>query len=232
MIVTGWIFLAAAVILAVLLLVFFTYSAGRFGARPPAEARQPSHTGLRGGNPDPAKSASIFSAVDEALAKMQIGNIAFNSPSPMNVDDSARVELRLDLQLPPSTLIKTISARGVVEYATIKVSDRMTAHLYGDDFAITANTPETQAISGRESTSWQWTVKPKTAGQCELCLNLTAIIDIDGSREERNIETFSRTIQVIVTPGQRAKKFAKENWKWVGGTILIPLVGWWWKQRH
>ncbi|ALL70437.1 ornithine cyclodeaminase (plasmid) [Paraburkholderia caribensis MBA4] len=181
---------------------------------------------------NPANSASIFSAVDEALDKLQIGNIAFNSPSPMNVDDSARVELRLDLRLPPAALVKTISARGVVEYATIKVSDRMTAHLHGEEFAITANTPETQAVSSREPTSWLWMVKPKTVGQCELCLNLIAIVDIDGSRQERNIETFSRTIHVIVTPGQRVKKFVKEHWKWLSGTILIPLVGWWWNQRH
>lgn len=163
---------------------------------------------------------------------MRSANIAFNSPSPLNVDDRGKVELRLDLHLPPATLVKMISARGVVEYATVRVSNRMTAHLSGFQFDITATTPETQALSEQEPTIWIWVVRPTTVGECDLDLDLRAIIDVDGTKEERTIETFSRTIQVTVTHRQRVSKFAKEHWKWLFGTLLISFAGWLWKLYH
>lgn len=227
---TDWI-LSAAVLLLLLVASFVSVRRKQYAPPPlsiptPTPAHPPGRPTSIGGH------ESIFSFVDEALEKMEIGNVAFNSPSPINVDDYAKVELRLDLRLPPATLVKMVGARGVVEYASIKVSNRMTAHLSGFQFDITATTPETQAVSGRESTIWMWTVKPNTAGECDLHLDLRALIDVDGSREERTIETFSRTIHVIVTPGQRVAKFAKEHWKWLCGTLLIPFAGWLWKLYH
>ena len=175
---------------------------------------------------------SIFSSVDEAIAKMPLGGIAFNSPSPINIDHSARVELVLDLHLPSAALAKLITARGVVEYAQVRISNRMSARLTGSDFDITANSLETQAISSNEPTIWLWTVKPKTVGEFNLCVNLDALVTVDGAPAHRTIRTFSQSILVTVTPAQRVTKFAKANWQWLSATILIPVVGWWWQHRH
>ncbi|RKR45921.1 hypothetical protein [Paraburkholderia sp. BL17N1] len=163
---------------------------------------------------------------------MRLGNIAFNSPSPINIDDSAKIELRLDLHQSPAELAKSITAPGKVESDRIKVSDHMTAHLSSPDFDITANTPETQAVSGAEPTSWIWTVKPKTSGEHNLYLDLDANIILDGVLTPRTIRTFSKTINVTVTPSQRFVDFAKENWQWLWATIFVPIAGWWWRRRH
>ncbi|WP_155122487.1 hypothetical protein [Burkholderia ubonensis] len=163
---------------------------------------------------------------------MLLGNIAFNSPSPINVEDSAKIELILDLHQPPDGLAKLITAPGKVENDRIKISDRMIAHLSGDDFDITANTPETQAVSASEPTTWNWTVKPKSSGERQLNLDLDAIILLDGSPTPRAIRTFSKTIIVTVRPVQRVTHFVKENWQWLWATFLVPVAGWLWRRRH
>jgi hypothetical protein len=140
--------------------------------------------------------------------------------------------LRLDLHQSPADLAKSITAPGTVESDTIKVSNRMTAHLSGPDFDITANTPETQAVSGIEPTTWNWTIKPKSPGQHSLYLDLDADFILDGALTPRTITTFGRTINVTVRTGQQFTDFAKGNWQWLWATILVPIVGWLWKRRH
>jgi hypothetical protein len=172
----------------------------------------------------------IGASVDALIAKMASANIAFNVPSPAKLDDATAVELRLNLRKSPSDLAGELLPTGTKETSRIKVSDTMTAHLTGDSFAITPNSPETQAISGMETTVWTWQIKPKTEGKQILVLTLDAIFYVNGSSTPRAIKTFSRTIEVQVTPAQRAKDFAKDNWQWLWTAILIPIGAWLFKK--
>lgn len=175
---------------------------------------------------------SLFDAIDDALAKMEVGNIAFNSPGLMTLDETVKIELWLDLQLPPTKLVKLIKSGGKVHFARIKISNRMTANLSSPFFEITGNTAATQAVSGKEPTFWIWTVKPKVPGVCVLYLVLDADIVVDGVRSSRSIRSFERSIRVTVTPIQRIEGFVSTNWKWLITTIVIPVVAWWFAHRH
>lgn len=208
-----------------------TLGGGSIADAGPRSEGSATRVGSKANENESRSRRSMFDLVDEALARMKLASIAFNSPDPINIDESAKVELRLDLQLPAPELVKLITARGVVEHAQVKVSHLMTAHLSGPDFDITANTPETQAVSGNESTIWLWTVKPKIVADCDLCLDLNATITIDGDPTARTIKTFSKTIHVTVRPAQQVARFVKAHWKWLCGSILIPIAGWWLKQR-
>lgn len=58
----------------------------------------------------------------------------------------------------------------------IKVSNRMEARLSGYQFKITAITPEIQAVSQQQITSWSWEVIPKKEGDHNLHLTISALL--------------------------------------------------------
>ena len=107
------------------------------------------------------------------LEEVEVGNIAFNAPKQMNIREEVDIHLMLDLTKTIDELKQLIKAKGEKEGARIRVYDRMEARLTGMDFAITAITPETTAVSRRESTEWRWKVRPMSAGPHSLHLTLS-----------------------------------------------------------
>jgi hypothetical protein len=94
------------------------------------------------------------------------------------------------------------------------------------NFAITAVTPEIQAISGHETTEWKWDIKPVSEGKQYLHLTLSAFI---GSTP-RTIRTFDKIIEVEVTWRQKIFQFVENNWQWLGTVILAPFAVRLWKK--
>ena len=170
-------------------------------------------------------------AVDRILEKMQFGNAAFNVPAAMNLRDTASIQLMLSLVTPTEELKKMIDAEGLKEGARIQVSDRMEARLSGSNFAITAVTPEVQAISRHATTEWKWDIKPVSEGKQYLHLTLSALINANGASTPRAIRTFDKIIEVEVTWRQKISLFIEKNWQWLWAVILAPLAGWLWKRR-
>jgi hypothetical protein len=124
-------------------------------------------------------------------------------------------------------LKQSITEEGKKVGATIKVSDRMEAHLTGPMFQITAITPEIQAVSKYQQTEWRWQIHPKKEGKHELYLTLTALLDIDGHSTPRAIRTFESVIEVNVTAKQKLGSFFKKNWQWLlGSPIVLGLMTW------
>lgn len=182
------------------------------------------------GTPRVAMSATPRTSVDDILAAMTTANIAFNTPNTINVQETAQIQLLLSLQKSIEELTAALTAEGVRAGETVKVSNRMEARLTGPNFQITAITPEEQAISATENTEWRWEIKPTIAGQHNLHLTLTALINVEGTNTRRSIRTFDRIIEVEVTPGQMAWEFFKKYWQWLWAVVLVPIVGWVWKK--
>lgn len=190
---------------------------------------------MKDGAPAPV-SASVppyepIEAFDRILETMQFGNIAFNVPTAMNMRDTASIQLMLSLVTPTEELKKMIEAEGLKEGAHIQVSDRMEARLSGSNFAITAVTPEVQAVSRQTTTGWKWDIKPLSEGKQYLHLTLSALISVDGTSTPRAIRTFDKIIEVEVTWQQKATQFLENNWQWLWAVILAPIAGWLWKKR-
>ncbi|MGF6936968.1 hypothetical protein OKW41_006130 [Paraburkholderia sp. UCT70] len=197
-------------------------------AGPPAgrSSLPPRKADVRTGSND-----DFNASLDALIARMASANIAFNAPSPINVEETADIELRLDLHKSPSELAAEISSEGTKQSAAIKVSDTMMAHLSGDGFTITPNTPETQGISGTEATVWSWQIRPKSAGKQKLALTLDAMLVVNGGTMPRAVRTFSTNIEVTVSPLQRVQKFAADYWQWVWTAVLVPIGVWIVKRR-
>lgn len=163
--------------------------------------------------------------VDDVLANMALGSVAFNAPTEINIQDSRQIHLILSLAETTEALKQAVTAEGEKMGATIRVSDRMEARLTGAMFEITTITPEVQAVSKSQSTEWQWEIQSKAEGQHRLYLTLTALLDVDGHPTPRTIKTFSKAIDVKVTSSQKIGDFFINHWQWLWAAILVPVAG-------
>jgi len=181
--------------------------------------------------PEPAPVPDSPGNVDRLLNEMELGVIAFNAPTNINIDDSPQIQLILSLAETVEKLKQSIAEEGEKVGATIRVSNKMEARLSGYKFQITAITPEIQAVSKSQQTEWNWEIHPKEKGPHKLHLTLTALLEIDGYSTPRAIRTFSKIIEVNVTASQMIGIFFKSNWQWLWAAILVPVAGWLWKRR-
>jgi hypothetical protein len=202
---------------------------GHAGADGPGQTASPPKS-KPGASPTPGETADPFAAVDGLLSQLKPGQIAFNVPETMSLDDTAEIHLLLSLKTNTAALEQLIHASGDKVSATIHVSDRMEARLTGVNFEITAITPEDQPVSETQNTGWQWEVKPKSAGAQELHLTLSAILEVDGAQSQRSIQTFDRTINVKVYWYKSLGAWFKNNWQWLWTALLLPLAGWLWRR--
>jgi hypothetical protein len=175
---------------------------------------------------------TVRKTFDDVVKEMDWGNIAFNTPSKMNLRDKATIQLVLSLTHGIDELSHMITAKGEKDNARIKVSDRMEADLSGFDFEIIPITPKEQAISHVDATSWSWRVRPKSKGLHQLHLTLTAKFDLNGTQTQKSIRTFERTITVEVTTTEMLTEFVADNWLWVWAPFALPVGVWVWKKRR
>lgn len=172
-----------------------------------------------------------FSVIDQVLKKLPLGNIAFNVPHEINIDETHIIQLVLGLEATIDELKQMIKAEDNKESANVRVSTTMEARLSGSNFAVTAITPEVQRISRSDATKWTWEIKPLKKGPQYLHLTLSALIDIDGKTTQRAIQTFDKKIEVEITGFQEMNIFLENNWQWLWAVILAPALGWLWKKK-
>jgi hypothetical protein len=220
-------------------------------ATPPAastnEASPPAGTpnlNLRsggGGGPPPAPSASpttgsSLSDVDAALKKLDWGQMAFDVPEKLRLEQTALIHLLISPAHTAEQLTAAIREQTKepvkIESARIQISGMMEAKLVGSAFDIRSITPEEpQMVSRTEPTEWKWEVRPKQSGQQSLHLTLNAIVRFEDKERPRVVRTFDRIIQVDVTPGA-----SYSVWIWpvvalAAALALLGLVVWLYKKR-
>jgi len=174
---------------------------------------------------DEPSEDDAFAAVDRALEKLVPGNIAFNTPDAMEVDETASVQLLLSPKETIEELKEMVTAEGRKEGARIQVSDRMLAELTGSGFTIKAITPAEQAVSRKLPTEWRWDVTATESGSRRLHLTLSAVITISGERTPRVVRTFEKTMEIGVAWPRAAVSFLGDNWEWLWATFLVPVGG-------
>lgn len=178
----------------------------------------------------PAPPLTEFNTIDRILGELPVGQIAFSVPTPMTRGKTYDVDLVLsavhtveELEL---ELQKRISGQVALEGAKLKIGPEMQASLTGQNFQITAGTPDTQIVTQKGKTSWQWQVQPLIGGPLILHLALSVVLTVKGHPVPKVIKTFDRYMVVQVTWTQRVNSFARDNPGWVFSAVLIPLLIW------
>ena len=164
-----------------------------------------------------------LSAIDKALAELDLANIAFNSPRTMRLHEPVVIQLLLSGGRTIAELQKELTAIGEEEGEQIRVSDTMEAHLTGAGFAIEEVTPTTQLVATDGVTEWKWEVEPTKTGERRLHLALSALIDLGGKERTYTVKTFEQTLEVRVAFRERLETFVEDNWQWLWTALLVPL---------
>lgn len=172
---------------------------------------------------------------DRIRAEMPTGNVVYDPPALMNLDDTKLVNLILG---PTKTVVELEemipdkTGRQILD-DKIKWYGYMQADMSGTDFDITPVTPAKQLVSKQDVTKWSWSIKAKKPGKQTLYLTLYAIIDEDGVAKPLVIRPFDpKVIEVDVTLYQRAGLFlttvgSQMEWVLTGITgLLIPFALW------
>lgn len=167
--------------------------------------------------------------IDTLIRNLPLGNIAFNVPDKMDLDETTELDLALSLASAAEDLKKSVASphiKGLIESAAIRVTDRMEARLTGNGFQITAVTPELQVVVRSEPTTWKWLIKAAHPGVQELHLTVSALIEINKSTTPFVSRTFEKTIRVEVSWQKKIAGFAQDNWQWVWTAIAAPIGAW------
>ncbi|MCG7400251.1 hypothetical protein [Caballeronia zhejiangensis] len=171
--------------------------------------------------------------VDKIAAGLAKAPMAFNTPPPITIDDTATVELRVGPNQTPEEVKKAITYPGTIQVHEVRISNRMQADISGDKavLSITSLDPDIQAVSGQSPTNWRWLIKPLKEGKHTVAVKLYALVKIDGTPTPLKIASYDGTIVVTVTTRQQVEAFVKQNWQWLWTMIFVPAGGLWWKYR-
>lgn len=173
----------------------------------------------------------ILSLVDHVLSKLALGNIAFNTPKSMGINDTETVELLLSTKETTKQLAAAVEGRPVETAEGVRVAPEMEADLKGQGFKIEAVTPQKQVVSNLQRTRWAWTVTAIKDGKQKLDLSLSARVQVEGKDSPFVVKTFSKTIEVQVDLLGKVIALVKEHGQWLWTTILVPLAVWWRSRR-
>lgn len=170
------------------------------------------------------------SAIDQALSRMQLGSIAFNTPEEIPYGETETIELRLSPKESEAVLSSTVQGRGTVETARIKISNQMDAKLSGLGFDVEPITAELQAISHNEPTIWRWHIEPNRTDVQPLHLTLTAHLKIDGDKMTRTVKTFERDIAIRVPFTTKVMELASGHSEILISMLIVPLAASFWRR--
>ena len=172
---------------------------------------------------------------DRIRAEMSTGNVVYDPPEVMNLDDTKLVNLILGPEKSVAELAKMIpdkTGRQILD-DNIRWYGYMQAEMTGTDFDITPVTSAKQLVSKQDITKWSWSIKAKKPGKQTLYLTLYAIVNEDGVEKPLVIRPFDpKVIEVDVTLYQRAGLFLTtvgSHMEWIlTGIIglLIPFAIW------
>jgi hypothetical protein len=175
-----------------------------------------------------APPPTSLSVIDNIVNNLEWGNIVFNTPQKIRLEEPTIIELVLSPTHSIEELQSSLESQEQIESAEIRISNQMAANLVGTGFKIEALRPQEQAISS-EQTQWKWAVTPTKSGSQNLELTLSAIINISGQERQLVIETFKKTIEVEVSVGQRVSTFVAGHWEWLWASLLVPTAPFLWK---
>jgi hypothetical protein len=174
--------------------------------------------------------------IDQALSQSMRSSFAYNSPSRMNLGDTATIELLINPSTSTEQLGKQITESGTVNTGTLDITPSMKAELIAQnpDAFVIRPIPEDpiQLISSTNTTNWEWFVTAKKGGPQALDLIIYRLVQYQGQGYWREVEAYKANINVNVTLAQHIESV---DWKWIGGiliaALLIPAFWRWVDQR-
>jgi hypothetical protein len=125
-------------------------------------------------------------------------------------------DYKLDFDWSKYRSLKLEPRRNSIETASVKPS--------GDSLTFAGLSAEDQTVKPFSATSWAWMITPTGSGQRSLYLSIQA------KRSDGTVISTIVPVQLTVEQGlvDLVNNFISKNWKWIAGTLVIPLIIFFW----
>lgn len=165
------------------------------------------------------------SALQMELANMPMGQVLFNPPQHMEAGNKYRVVVRVSRN-EKVDLTQNLKGKGIPEIENLKIAERLSVLLFGNDFYIQDLNQASQWVEDDGFTEWAWDVTPVKAGELDLMLRVSIRVRLPYGEESKDHPIIERRIKVKSNAVYTAKIFLQKNWKWVITALILPVVGW------
>jgi len=166
---------------------------------------------------------------------MRPGSIAFNSPTRLHLGDSVEVTALISPNMTKADLSAALDGIGEKRTGSLQVTPVMEATLTSADEGlkvISTTQSSERAVAAIGLAKWVWLITAMEPGHHLITLDVAAAIPGIESGGRLSGPTFSRAIEVTVSPHERAFNFFSTHWEWLGTTLVIPLLLYFWRKRR
>lgn len=161
----------------------------------------------------------------EELSSFNFGKMVFNPPNSMSTGEKYRIECRIAQSL-KTNIASKLKGQGVPQTEIIRVSELMSVKLDGENFEIFEHSSQEQILSDNGYTEWSWDVRPLKSGLQKMTLHISIRIRLPYGEERKDHPVLNYEVDVKVNAPYQIRTFFSNNWKWVAGSALLPLIGW------
>jgi len=208
------------------------------GSAPPkGSARRYGSAPLQGSAPPKGSARRYGSALLQGTAPPQYksfdelvcGKIGYNLPDTMKVGNQYRGIVTISKALNDSILFMNLDPDNFTS-EEIKVSSKIEVSLIdpsnNKNFDIVALNTKEQLVDITSNTIWKWEITPLKSGRNKIILRATVKVITDLGETPKDIPVFEKIITVQTSPILTFEQFLGNNWQWLGGTIIIPILIW------
>lgn len=178
------------------------------------------------------KSLSPIPQKDD-VNRLVMGKLAYDIQDTMKVGNLSRATVSITKALNDSILFSSLNS---THFTTkeVKVSSKVKVVLLDpsdkQNFSINPLNTEEQFVDDTTNTIWLWNIVPLRSGENDLLLRATVNVITDLGETPRDIPIFEKKVTVQASPFKATNQFFQDNWQWIAGTILIPLLLWGYKR--
>jgi hypothetical protein len=163
------------------------------------------------------------------FSRERLGAIMWNPPSRVRVGNSERIEVRLgDAEQAIDALREGLRGRGAPRIDRLEIAPLMRVALTADprDFSVQALSTQDQFVRQGTVARWDFDVTALRAGLRRLRVLASMRVKVEGKDEVVDLPSYESEVRVSVAPVRAVGQFGAENWKWIAGTVAIPLLVW------
>lgn len=169
-----------------------------------------------------------YARIDDAFDRRLPANVVYNPPERMSLGATEQISLRLGIDQRIEDLVATFPRTSTLETGVALVTPRVSATLSGIGFEIHSHSPDAQALTRREPSTWTWSIKANQPGRQYLHLALSPTVDIDGTATSLSPAIFERAIIVDVSPWRSIAHVTLGNpiiSSVIAGLLVLILAG-------
>ena len=200
-------------------------------AQPEEAPRRQRHfeTSVNGGGHAQNRPSQSVTRIDDGERASWLGSILWNPPSQMRMGNSERIEVRLgDAEQAIDALCEGLRGGGAPRIDRLEIVPLMRVALTADprDFSVQALSTQDQFVRQGTVARWDFDVIALRAGLRRLRVLASMRVRVEGKDEVVDLPSYESEVQVSIAPVRAVGQFCAENWKWIAGTIAIPLLVW------